>query len=61
MQNRIMCKNATGGGKFKICLFAIMAGCLFYRSDAAVASVTKWAEDTIAVDAAAPFARLQVR
>lgn len=55
MQNRIMCKNATGGGKFKICLFAIMAGCLFYRSDAAVASVTKWAEDTIAVDAAAPF------
>jgi hypothetical protein len=50
-----MCKNATGGGKFKICLFAIMAGCLFYRSDAAVASVTKWAEDTIAVDAAAPF------
>jgi hypothetical protein len=33
----------------------MMAGCLFYRADAAVASVTEWAGNTIAVDAAAPF------
>lgn len=55
MQNRIMCKNAMGGGKFKICLFAMMAGCLLYRADAAGESATGWAKDSIAVDASTPF------